>query len=133
MSVQLVNCRKCGKLYLRVKGICEDCYKKQELDFTKVSGYLKEFPGSTIQELSEATEVSIGQIREFIMADRLLSGKFTNLTYPCESCGTAIQSGKLCINCMTTINQLAKQMERDVTNRVKEKTGKPSGYVTRKF
>ena len=134
MASQLANCRKCGKLFLRVKEICVDCYKKQEEDYEKIVDYLREFPGSSIQELSEETGVSIGQIREFILAERLLSSNFTNLSYPCESCGTTIQTGKLCFNCMTTINQLAKQMEQDVADRVKEKQGKSSGgYITRRL
>ena len=131
MAAQLANCRKCGKLFLRVKEICVDCYNKQEEDYSKVVDHLREFPGSNIQELSDATEVSVGQIREFILADRLLSGNYTNLSYSCESCGKAIQTGKLCLNCMTTINQLAKKMERDVTNQGIENKGKSGGYISR--
>ncbi|MDF2557332.1 MAG: flagellar protein [Bacillales bacterium] len=132
MAAQLMNCRKCGKLFLRVKQICEDCYNKQEEDFKKVTDYLREFPGSTIHELVEETKVSATQIREFILAERILSSNFSNLSYSCESCGSKIQSGKLCSNCLQTINKLAKQVTQEVTpHREVEKSGKSSGYITR--
>jgi flagellar operon protein (TIGR03826 family) len=133
MAAQLVNCRKCGKLFLRIKNVCEECYKKQEDDFKSVTDYLRDFPGSTIHELSEATGVSIGQIREYILANRILASNFMNISYPCETCSSLIQTGKICSNCQDTLNKLAKKMEQKVTNRVKEKTGKSGGYITRDF
>jgi flagellar operon protein (TIGR03826 family) len=131
LAAQLGNCRKCGKLFLHIRDICDDCYQKQEEDYIKSAEYLREHPGSTIQELSDATNVSVGQIREFILAQRIVAGYFPNLSYPCESCGTMIRSGRKCSNCMDTLNQLAKQMEKKEPKRGAEKNGKTSGYITR--
>lgn len=131
MAAQLMNCRKCGKLFLRIKNVCDECYKKQEDDFKRVKDHLRDFPGSTIHELSEATGVSIAQIREFILANRILASNFMNLSYPCDMCSSMIQAGKKCSNCQDTLNQLTKKIEPKVIDRGKEKTGKSGGYITR--
>jgi flagellar operon protein (TIGR03826 family) len=127
-SPQLGNCTKCGKLFLRIRDLCNDCYQKQEDDFLKVSTYLRNQSGSTIQELSDATRVSIAQIRQFILAGRILVGEFTNLSYPCETCGNMIQTGRTCSSCMASINKLRLQDEEE--ERSDERTGKTGGYIT---
>lgn len=127
-SPQLGNCTKCGKLFLRIRDLCNDCYQKQEDDFLKVSTYLRNQSGSTIQELSNATKVSIAQIRQFILAGRILVGEFTNLSYPCETCGSMIQTGRSCSSCMASINKLRLQDENE--ERSDEGTGKTGGYIT---
>lgn len=127
-SPQLGNCTKCGKLFLRIRDLCNDCYQKQEDDFLKVSTYLRNQSGSTIQELSDATKVSIAQIRQFILAGRILVGEFTNLSYPCETCGSMIQTGRSCSSCMASINKLRLQDENEDPS--DERTGKTGGYIT---
>ena len=102
---QLGNCPKCRKLYLKIRDICDECYQKQENDFIIVASYLRENLGDTIQEVSDATQVSVAQIRQFILAGRLIVGNFPNLSYPCEICGELIRSGKVCKSCMDTINK----------------------------
>lgn len=133
LAAQLGNCRKCGRLFLRIRDICDECFQKQEEDFIKAAEYLRDYPGSTIQELSEATKVSVGQIREFILAERIVAGYFPNLSYPCESCGTMIRSGKNCSACKDNLKQLAKQMEKKEQTWGTEKNGKTGGYITRKL
>lgn len=106
-TTQLGNCPKCGKLYMRIRSICNECYQKQEDDFLKTAKYLRDHRGSTIQELSEDTGVTITQIRQFIWAGRIIVNQFPNLSYPCESCGSPIQTGRKCSSCLDTLNQLA--------------------------
>lgn len=127
-SPQLGNCTKCGKLFLHIRDLCNDCYQKQEADFLKVSTYLRNQSGSTIQELSDATKVSIAQIRQFILAGRILVGEFTNLSYPCQTCGNMIKTGRLCSSCIASINKLRLQDEKE--DRSDERTGKTGGYIT---
>jgi flagellar operon protein (TIGR03826 family) len=125
---QLGNCSKCGKLFVRLRDLCNDCYQKQEDDYLLVASFLRDYSGTTIQELSDATKVSIAQIRQFILAKRILIGQFTNLSYPCEMCGSMIQTGRTCTSCLASLNQLLRQVEKkepgDETNR------KPGGYIT---
>jgi uncharacterized protein len=119
---QLSNCPKCGKLFLKIRPICDECYQKQEEDFRKVSSHLWDYPGSNIQELSEATEVSVAQIRQFILAGRILMGQFVNLTYPCDNCGRMIKEGKTCSHCLENIKELAIKVEKEIQSDKSEKT-----------
>jgi uncharacterized protein len=107
----LGNCFRCGKLFLKIRDICQDCYQKQEDNFVLVNDYLRNHKSGTIQEVSDETGVSIAQIRQFILANRIQVNNFPNLTYPCDTCGSQIKEGKKCHSCMVTIKELSKQAE----------------------
>jgi flagellar operon protein (TIGR03826 family) len=126
---QLGNCPKCRKLYLRIRNICDECYQKHEEDYLKTAAYLREYPGSTIQEVSEETQVSVVQIRQFILSGRIIMGNFPNLTYPCETCGNMIRAGKTCKSCRAKINQIEQQADKEEREHSQEKT-KAGGYIT---
>jgi uncharacterized protein len=125
---KLGNCPKCRKLYLRVREICDDCYQKQEGDYLKVASYLRDYPGITIQELSEETKVSISQIRHFILIGRIIIGHFPNLSYPCETCGVMIKTGKTCTTCNKAIQELTEQIEKEIPSTEGDLSG---GYITK--
>ncbi|MBT2657800.1 flagellar protein [Bacillus sp. ISL-18] len=114
------NCPKCKKLFLQLRDICDDCYQKQETDFLNVNDFLRRNKGCTIQELSEATKVSIGQIRQFILSGRLLLVQFPNISYPCEICGNMIRTGKACSSCTETVNKLNKQVNKTPEPEIKK-------------
>jgi uncharacterized protein len=124
----LGNCVRCGKLFLKIRDICQDCYQKQEDNFVLVNDYLRNHKNGTIQEVSEETGVSIAQIRQFILAKRIQVNYFPNLTYPCDTCGSQIKEGKNCHSCMVTINELSKQVEKSL---VKEEKTTSHAYKTR--
>jgi uncharacterized protein len=112
----LGNCIKCGKLFLKIRDICQDCFQKQEDQFVLVNDYLRNHKNSTIQDVSDETGVSIAQIRQFILANRIQVHYFPNLYYPCDTCGSQIKEGKKCHSCLATINELSKQIEKVHTN-----------------
>ncbi|WP_147535397.1 flagellar protein [Bacillus marasmi] len=126
MVSKLGNCPKCGKLFLKVRKVCDDCYEKQEEDFRKVSGYLWDHPGCNIKELSEGAEVSIAQIRQFIMENRIIIGQFSNLSYPCDQCGKQIRQGKTCPSCLKNVTELAQKVEFEKNQ--KKDDNRPSSY-----
>jgi uncharacterized protein len=109
----LGNCIKCGKLFLKLRDICQDCFQKQEDQFIIVNDYLRNHKNSTIQDVSDETGVSITQIRQFILAKRIQVHYFPNLSYPCDTCGTMIKEGKKCQSCLDTIKEFSKQVETD--------------------
>lgn len=123
---RLGNCRKCGKLFLCFRDICDECYQKQEDDFLRVAAYLREHSGSTIQEVSEATEVSIKQIREFILGRRILLTELPNLGYPCEACGEMIRTGTKCSSCLETLHQIAQHVDN---GQVQQKENERKTYL----
>jgi uncharacterized protein len=125
---KLGNCPKCRKLYLRIREICDDCYQKQEEDYLKVAAYLREYPGTTIQVLSDETTVNTAQIRHFILTGRIILGHFPNLSYTCETCGNMIKTGRTCSTCNDTIRQLTTKIERDDTIQESDISG---GYITK--
>ncbi|MDR7235676.1 TIGR03826 family flagellar region protein [Neobacillus drentensis] len=131
---QLKNCPKCGKLFLLIRNICDNCYQKQEDDFLKAAAYLREHSGITIQELSDETGVSVSQIRHFIWAGRILVDNFPNLSYPCETCGNMIHKGRKCSSCMDTLKKLANQVEKREAkaegDRSHEQKGLAGGYIS---
>jgi uncharacterized protein len=127
-AAKLGNCPKCRKLYLRIRDICEDCYQKQEEDYMKVASYLREYPGTTLQVLSEETEVSVANIRHFIIIGRIITAHFPNLSYPCETCGNMIKTGKTCSRCRKKIDQLTTNDENSDTISDEKLAG---GYITK--
>ncbi|MFJ7726514.1 hypothetical protein ACIQXV_10140 [Neobacillus sp. NPDC097160] len=131
---QLSNCPKCGKLFLRLRNICDSCNQKQEDDFLKAAAYLREHSGITIQELSDETGVSVTQIRHFIWAGRILVDHFPKLSYPCETCGNMINKGRKCADCMDTLNKLAnniaKREEKEKGDRSHEQKELAGGYIS---
>lgn len=133
MAPQLGNCPKCGKLFLRVRNICDGCYQKQEDDFLKVSSYLRDHTGITIQELSDETMISVAQIRQYIWAGRIIMDHFPNLSYPCDTCGNLIQKGKKCLKCLSTLSQMVNQMgtekDKEKEDRSDAKNGMAGFYI----
>lgn len=127
---QLGNCPKCRKLFLRIRNICDECYQKQEDDYLKVAAYLREYPGTTLQDVSDETEVSVSQIRQFILAGRILMGSFPNLSYPCETCGKMIRGGKTCKSCLAQVNQLSNHTSKEEKEHSQEKNNNAGGYIT---
>ncbi|MDQ0199582.1 flagellar protein [Neobacillus ginsengisoli] len=126
---KLGNCSRCGKLFLRIRNFCDECYQKQEDDFLKAAAFLRDFPGSTIQEVNEATKVTVAQIRQFIWDGRILVSDLPNLSYPCETCGNMIRAGRTCSTCIETLNKLASQINNEKNEINQERNGKTGGYI----
>ncbi len=99
----LDNCPRCGKLFVRgARSVCPDCYREVEEEFKRVYEYVRKSENRqrNIYEVSEATNVTVKQITEFIRAGRLSTADFPHLAYPCESCGeNLITEGRICESC----------------------------------
>lgn len=100
MSMNVVNCSRCGKIF--VKGFadfCPNCMKDLEQQYEKCVKYLRENKGVNINDLSEATGVSLKQITKFIREGRISILHAPNMSYPCEVCGTLIRENTICEPC----------------------------------
>ena len=95
------NCRSCGSLFNYMGGepICASCKKKLEEKFTKVKEYLDEKPTATIVEVSEETEVSVTQLKQWIREERLSLSSASDIGITCMSCGRPIRTGRFCDKC----------------------------------
>lgn len=94
------NCRICGKIFNYVVGqrVCEGCRKTLEAQFQTVKEYIRENPNSGIRDVSEATEVSENQIRQWVREERLEFSKGAGVL-SCETCGSPIATGRFCERC----------------------------------
>ncbi|OAB42930.1 flagellar protein [Paenibacillus glacialis] len=113
--MNLGNCPRCGKLFaMNFRDICPDCTKGIELEYQKCAEYLRENRGSTMEDLSEATEVTTRQIIKFIREGRISVIDAPNLNYPCEVCGTTfISESNMCISCRTRLTKEFSQSIKD--------------------
>jgi flagellar operon protein (TIGR03826 family) len=118
MGMELGNCPRCGKLFAKnFRDICPSCIKDIEAEYEKCLKYLREEKSATIQEVHEATGVSIRQITKFIKEGRISIANNPNMMYPCEVCGVLIRDGNMCDSCRT-------RLSRDLNSALKEDTSK---------
>lgn len=95
------NCVRCGKIFNYVSGqpICVNCKGQLEEKFSEVKQYLRENKGASIQEVSEANQVDIRQIRQWIREERITFAEDSMVGIECERCGVTIRTGRFCNNC----------------------------------
>ena len=67
------NCRNCGRLFNYIGGpnICQACRDEAEKKFANVKEYIQDNPRSSMQEISDANDVTTNQIRQWIREERL--------------------------------------------------------------
>lgn len=112
--MNLDNCPRCGRLFVKnLMGLCQVCIKELEHEYEICVNYLRENKGTNIQELSDATGISIKEITRFIREGRISIANAPNMMYPCEVCGTLIRDGHMCDSCRS-------RLRKDLTNAVKE-------------
>lgn len=105
----LANCPECGKLYVEnAARICPECYRKQEDDAEKVVEYLRDVDKATLEEIHQATGVKHKIILRLLHSGRIMG---TAISYPCETCGTLIDQGRLCDKCSKNILEQMKPEE----------------------
>ena len=105
MNMGLRNCAECGNLFgYQGSPLCPKCIKKDEEDFVKVRKYLRENPGASVLEASEATEVEEEKILRYVREGRLQSKSWVGVL-ECERCGARISDGRLCEACRTEVNR----------------------------
>jgi flagellar operon protein (TIGR03826 family) len=114
MSLNLDNCQRCGKVYMKNNyGLCGNCMKEIDQQYDKCLKYLREYRTCSINELSEATEVSHRQITKFIREGRISIKGNPNMTYDCEVCGTQIRENTMCEACRSKLAKETNQMYED--------------------
>lgn len=101
------NCRKCGSLFNYLSGppICPVCREKLEEKFQEVKNFVRDNKGAGIQEVAEACDVEVNQIRQWLREERLELVSDSALYLNCESCGTPIRSGRFCEKCMVNMTR----------------------------
>ncbi|CAM4275673.1 TIGR03826 family flagellar region protein [Paenibacillus tarimensis] len=111
--MNLGNCPRCGKLYAKnLRDMCPVCIKEVDKQYELCAEYLRKNKGCTIHELSEATEVPMKQITRFIREGRISILNHPNMALACESCGTPIREGNLCMECRHRISRDFREVQK---------------------
>jgi flagellar operon protein (TIGR03826 family) len=118
MSLNVDNCHRCGKIYMKNNyGLCGNCMKDMDLQYEKCLKYLREYRSCSINELSEATGVSHRQITKFIREGRISIKGNPNMHYDCEVCGHPIRENTMCEPCRSKLAKETNQMHEDDNRR----------------
>ncbi|MBC7075364.1 MAG: MerR family transcriptional regulator [Syntrophomonadaceae bacterium] len=100
----LKNCSQCGRLFAGQGELCRRCQETEEDEFLTVRRYIRDHPGSSVFEVSEATGVEESKILSFLRRGRLEArGMVADLE--CERCGKRISSGRYCRKCLEELER----------------------------
>lgn len=125
MSLNVANCNRCGKIYMKnMHGLCPACIKQLEAEYQQCLDYLRDHRQCTIQELSDGTGVSVKQIIRFIREGRISTRNNPNMTYPCDVCGTSIKENHICDSCRARLAKDASNMLEDDRRKQEQQEGK---------
>ncbi|NLJ85720.1 MAG: MerR family transcriptional regulator [Firmicutes bacterium] len=108
----LRNCSNCGTLFNAINPnmrLCAQCEEDEQERFDRVKEYLKEHATATVIEITKATGVERKEIFEWVRSGRIEIAGIEGLGIQCESCGTAITSGRFCVQCAVRMQQDAKR------------------------
>lgn len=99
-SMEVTNCRTCGRLFNYISGrqMCPLCRDQLEKKFQEVKMYVEENPGATLSTVSQEMEVSVKQLKDWIREERLILTEAWG-EICCDVCGKAIKTGKFCEEC----------------------------------
>lgn len=99
--MELMNCRNCKRLFNYITGekLCPDCKKVIEEKFDEVKVYIVDNPGQKINQVAEACNVSVLQIKKWVRDERLVFSDDSLVGLECERCGRMVHSGRFCVTC----------------------------------
>ena len=99
-------CRSCKRLFNYIAGPvrCPACSDALEKRFQKVKQYIWDNKTASLQEIAEANDVSVGQLRQWVREERLCFTKDSPVGLECESCGATIKTGRYCDSCKNKLS-----------------------------
>lgn len=111
---ELKNCSACGKVFVKLnRNICPACMEKEEQEYEEVRKYLKDNPGASVEEITEATGVDEKKVFRWIREGRIdadLAIRGGEIT--CTRCGAVISFGSLCSKCSKLLTDQMQSMSR---------------------
>ena len=129
--MNVVNCRRCGKLFNYIAGskICPMCKEEIEQKFQEVKKYIQQNGRCDMMEVCEACDVDSAQIQTWIRQERLQFSDDSPIKVACEGCGKMIGSGKYYPQCR---DKLAKNLNSMMTKNVTELKNEPHKTIDAK-
>jgi ribosomal protein L32 len=114
-----MNCPRCGKLFMRQNApICEPCVKEEDEIFETVRLFVKENPRCSMNEVSEACDVPLKRIKQYIKDGKLDATEGMAKDVTCSKCGRPILSGRMCSACVAAAGVAIVEMRQGSDTRV---------------
>lgn len=107
VSMEIISCRSCGKIFNYVTGqkICPRCQKELEEKFFVVKKFIYSNPQAGMNEIAKECEVKTSQINRWIREERLAFSEDSPITMSCETCGAQIRTGRFCNKCKNDVQK----------------------------
>ena len=117
-------CKSCKRMFQYIAGpvICPHCREKEDEQFVLVKDYLRNNPGATLMQVSEATEVESKIILKFLREERLEVSKDSPISLVCEQCGKRIATGIRCNECEAQMLKDLNQIKRHLVSKTEDET-----------
>lgn len=133
MGMNIDYCSRCQRIYPKNQhGVCANCLKEIENQYEACVKFLRENRASSLQELSDATEVPVRQIAKFIRDGRISIKNLPNMAYGCEVCGTDIREGHICDSCRSKLAKDVNNLQEDAKRRAEQSKPATSAYQIKK-
>ena len=123
------TCKSCKRIFNYLSGpvICPSCVEKLEEKFKVVKDYIRSNPHASLQDVSEANEVSGKQLKTWVREERLKFSDDSQVGIECMNCGAMIKFGKYCDACkgkmINTLNHAVEQPQPVKTEAPKKSDG----------
>lgn len=130
--MEVMNCRGCGRLFNYIGGqqLCPACKEQLEKKFMEVKEYIREHPEKNISQVSEDTDVSIRQLKNWVRQERLIFSEESKVMIECEQCGASIRTGRFCEKCKKNMaDNLSKLYQADPQSMKRQHDGDRLRYL----
>lgn len=133
--MEVRNCKNCKRLfnYLGGEQICPACKDELEKKFTEVRDYVWDNKNATMEQIAEANDVSVKQIKQWIREERLVFTDDSAMGIECENCGAIIKSGRYCEKCKAemsnNLSSVIKKPEKPAPAPKKKKDGERMRFL----
>lgn len=119
----LINCKKCGSLFIKgSRDICDNCFKAELEVVEKIKTFInkKEGQKTTIEEIVAELDINKNELEELIEKGRLFS-VMPKLIIKCRFCGIEIEGDqKSSFVCTKCLNKFSPKGDLARINALKE-------------
>lgn len=133
----LLNCKKCGTLFLKGnRDVCENCFRAEMRLADSIKSFvLKNEKKLTLDEISDALDLKKTEIEEFFEKGRLFS-ILPKLIIKCKFCGVEIpddqKTGFVCQKCMQKFSPATRSNAQNTEDGLEVKVRQRVDYASRK-
>ncbi|MCG3198283.1 MAG: hypothetical protein HUU16_03845 [Candidatus Omnitrophica bacterium] len=98
--MEMAKCVRCGKLFNKVRlPVCQPCELEEEKEIFAVQCHLRDHPGESLEEASDALNIYLEDIERWITEKRLTVHYAVGQGLKCLFCGAPIVTGRICAQC----------------------------------